>query len=532
MLSTHRLTHRVVLTARRSKSRIRPSKVIRNFSSREPQAPPSSGGSTIMPALVGFLTGVGTLAAYNWYIESKNNSKLKDSAITGPIDPVEASKPGTASSIPKPDPSVSPTKPIEDPSTMAPAATDAEGVGAKLFREFEIMAEIKEAKEMADAAKHDGQARVDGYGKAVEVRGKKLPPSNMGEAIELIQLLEGLNRGLLMQLSEDRSGYAYQEKIFRYLLPVFIKEADRMIDGLRVEYEKKKTSELKQIENEFAKRVVIELEKQKHSLFSEYQVRAKSLEKKYNDSLYQIQKSLKKEFDTKVDSIRERSIKQAAQRLEDLNKLNERSSDLGKLLEFAIQTQKRGKQVWEVSLCLMDAQEAMEAGKPFGSHWSKLLDVSKDDSVIQAAIMSVPPSLPTGGVWTRERLANRFYSKVESAVREAALVERAIQAKGDKGNLSIWGYILARITSWVLMPHRVLVEGSNPEYVVSRAGYYIANGQIETAVDELESLSGEPAEICKDWISDAQNRLLMEQTVRIIKTRMAHIDISTIKKSQ
>lgn len=54
-------------------------------------------------------------------------------------------------------------------------------------------------------------------------------------------------------------------------------------------------------------------------------------------------------------------------------------------------------------------------------------------------------------------------------------------------------------------------EGSSPNAVLLRAEKKLDEGDLKQAVVELEKLEGLPAEMCKDWITSARSRILLEQ---------------------
>lgn len=409
-----------------------------------------------------------------------------------------------------------------------PAADSPDEVVARLHESFREIVLDRQKKELE---KFDAKAEIDSAsGEAKSIHGKTLPPKTLEEATEVIVLLEALNRGLMAHAYEDQTSYRYKQKIFEQLTPVFIGETDRMLKKLKDEMEIKQKSDLDNLESEFYKNLVIQLEQQKHKLFTDYQARAKAIEEDYSKKLKATAVKLKADYDASLSDTQDRFEKYRQERMQKLNEMKTTAGALQLMLEHAVEAQKRSKQVWELSLCLIDVQEAIKgSAEPFAKQWEALLDASKGDPVLETAITSVPAEVVVSGVSNRGELTSRFFKKVESATREGALIDKAKPALNGSAPPTIWGYVLARVTSLFLVPQRTLVEGNRPEDIISRAGYYLSHGDLDGCTKELESLRGEPAELAKDWISAAKDRLLLENTLNIVKTRMAHLDVTPLK---
>jgi len=302
-----------------------------------------------------------------------------------------------------------------------------------------------------------------------------------------------------------------------------------MIEGMKIDLENKHKKEFNDLETEFYKHLVIQLEQQKHNLFTKYQNRYRNVEKEYEGKLSTATAELRNAYNIKLAELVSMSEEYRSARLGELQKLSERAGALSIMLEHAVSAQERSKQVWELSLCLLDVQDAIKSTTPFLPQWERLLDASKGDAVLEQAITSVPLEIVASGIQTKDHLTSRFFAKVESAAREAALIDKAKPAKDGAAHATIWGYLLAKITSSVLIPQRAYIEGNEPENIISRAGYHMSVGDLEGCAKELDALDGIASDVTRDWVTAVKDRLLLEQTVDLVKTRMAHLDVAPLK---
>lgn len=80
----------------------------------------------------------------------------------------------------------------------------------------------------------------------------------------------------------------------------------------------------------------------------------------------------------------------------------------------------------------------------------------------------------------------RRFQKVKAAGRRAAMVP-------DGSGMA--GQLFCTALSYLLIPPAGPIDGDDAEAIYSRADYAIASGDLNRAVNELERLSGVPAQI-------------------------------------
>lgn len=62
-----------------------------------------------------------------------------------------------------------------------------------------------------------------------------------------------------------------------------------------------------------------------------------------------------------------------------------------------------------------------------------------------------------------------------------------------------------------------LVPGNGGEEALARAAFYLDRGRIAESLKELEAVQGYGQLQMRDWISLAQERLVVDQTIRVLK---------------
>lgn len=80
-------------------------------------------------------------------------------------------------------------------------------------------------------------------------------------------------------------------------------------------------------------------------------------------------------------------------------------------------------------------------------------------------------------------------------------------------NRQLIGTFLASISS----APTGLISGPGAEEALSRAAYYLERGRLSDTLKELDSVEGYAQVLMKDWKSLAQERLVVDQSIRVLK---------------
>ena len=132
-----------------------------------------------------------------------------------------------------------------------------------------------------------------------------------------------------------------------------------------------------------------------------------------------------------------------------------------------------------------------------------------DDPLLNEVFQAAQLEKTATPVPTLAQLASRF-DDVAAAGRRAALV--------PEGS-GLWGYALASVVSSITFKASAEAVGGEAATIISNAEALLAEGALLPAVTEVRKLRGPPAATCAGWVQAAEERLLLEQTLRVAKAQ-------------
>jgi len=149
---------------------------------------------------------------------------------------------------------------------------------------------------------------------------------------------------------------------------------------------------------------------------------------------------------------------------------------------------------------------ALNEGRPFGPELATLQTLAGKDPALAAAkdpLAVLATYAPTGAP-SQIALAGRF-PEVARVIVQAAQQEDSGAATENAG---WWDRLMGRVSELVTVrPVGEDVEGDSPAAHVARAEAHIGSGDLVGAVDELDQLTGAPAEAAAPWLTAAKARL-------------------------
>jgi uroporphyrinogen-III synthase len=126
------------------------------------------------------------------------------------------------------------------------------------------------------------------------------------------------------------------------------------------------------------------------------------------------------------------------------------------------------------------------------------------------------------GVWTTDRL------RVEFSVLADQLVHVARLPDDDS-----WiGKTISTIASSVKFRQTGDVDGDSVEAIVARTEMLLEKADIKAALGELGKLQGKPADMTKDWISAAKDRLAAEEALSGLQDVVTGLALQSLQKSE
>jgi hypothetical protein len=204
-------------------------------------------------------------------------------------------------------------------------------------------------------------------------------------------------------------------------------------------------------------------------------------------------------------------------RKENANKLEEKSRALKELsrklkhLDLALATSQASKQgsnkAHRLSATALALSEKLETSSQSAAiELAALRQAAGGEGVIATACATIPPSVATTGVPTLAELQARF-KKVAKKSRQALLVPAG--ALGLEGQLA--GMVMASVT------YPPTDAGDTAEHKLEQACELVAQGFLEDAIGQLETLPGQAKFVSQDWLRSAIERVAVEKALKVIK---------------
>lgn len=237
----------------------------------------------------------------------------------------------------------------------------------------------------------------------------------------------------------------------------------------------------------------------------------------------EIRSVLDEQYGTKMEAYKKEVAEELKQKVAALESLSAKLKHLETALS-SIKTSQRGSlKAHRLSAAALALAEKLETNQPAAAEFETLkVAVGRDAGVISAALVTVPESVASTGVPTLSELQARF-EQVHKRSREAAFVPLGRQ--GLEGQLA--GKLFATLT-FAPDPEDAAPESDkdNAQYVLVRARKHVQLGELESAVEQLEKLEGQPAFTVADWKQDAMNRIVVEKALKVIKMECALVNES------
>ncbi|KAH7693317.1 CBN-IMMT-1 protein, partial [Aphelenchoides avenae] len=194
---------------------------------------------------------------------------------------------------------------------------------------------------------------------------------------------------------------------------------------------------------------------------------------------------------------------------------------------------RRAKQYWIACQNLVESiVHGSKAGttidsrrKPLAKELAVIKEACENDSFVQAIIGIFPKTSLETGPYTEQDLKNRF-NQVYKLGRRTAKID-------DNGG-SLWKYVSSYLQSFFMieLPRRFSAEekidvNSVDNYeLLSRAKYFVENGDYDNAIRVVHLLRGEPARVARDWIADTRTYL---ETRWLADLLVAHAAVTSIR---
>eukprot|EP00598_Pedospumella_elongata_P001815 CAMPEP_0184971884 /NCGR_PEP_ID=MMETSP1098-20130426/4014_1 /TAXON_ID=89044 /ORGANISM="Spumella elongata, Strain CCAP 955/1" /LENGTH=536 /DNA_ID=CAMNT_0027494081 /DNA_START=309 /DNA_END=1919 /DNA_ORIENTATION=+ len=141
-------------------------------------------------------------------------------------------------------------------------------------------------------------------------------------------------------------------------------------------------------------------------------------------------------------------------------------------------------------------------------HFAEVRKACQGDEVVKVVLDTLPARVVSSGALQLPDLQVRF-AVMREEVRKTALTPEAAP--------KLIGHLIGSALAAISVAPSGLVPGNGSEEALSRAAYYLERGRIAESLKELQAVQGYGQVQMRDWISLAQERLVVDQAIRVLK---------------
>jgi mitofilin len=211
-----------------------------------------------------------------------------------------------------------------------------------------------------------------------------------------------------------------------------------------------------------------------------------------------------------TNEISERIDKERSELVTRLDNLANSVSEIEELTTKAQIAIEESERATQLHIAIDRLKRVIERGEPEGKGLKPYLEAIRknagDDTLLNAALDSIPAAVYETGVLSRTALSEKF-KRVEPEISKASLLPP---------NAGVLGHIGSLLFSKLLWKKEGNATGADIESILSRANNALSEGRISDAVTEVNALKGWPKQLAHDWIVEGRKRSEVEFLVDIL----------------
>ena len=213
-----------------------------------------------------------------------------------------------------------------------------------------------------------------------------------------------------------------------------------------------------------------------------------------------------------VTSLRQAQVNQLVSMQNNVEALEKQLGVFNKIADETESKKVASHGLHKASAALLALERALEDSQPVGKQLGALKASCKDDALVESIVAAIPASASTTGVPTLPELKSRF-NLARSEVRKHAL--------SPQDAPKLVGHLIGTVLSIVSLPPKGYVTGNGVEEILARAAHMLDQGHLDGALVELAPLDDYSHVLLQDWTRQARDRLVLEQSVKILRAGSA-----------
>lgn len=175
-------------------------------------------------------------------------------------------------------------------------------------------------------------------------------------------------------------------------------------------------------------------------------------------------------------------------------------------------------QLAKLTGAILNFQNILNTNAPFKPELDTLRSIAKDDELVATVLNAIPQAVTLNGIKKVTELSNDFQSLVNDALTASFYVHNGLA-----------GWLYAQTSNLFVFREHGLVQGTTVNSKLARAEFYLEHGKLEQAVQELDTLEGEPRKVLENWLVNAKHRLLVQQACGILDSHLSNLRCSVLE---
>lgn len=299
----------------------------------------------------------------------------------------------------------------------------------------------------------------------------------------------------------------------------------QQIKKQRMEYEDLMEQKLREQKNELVSQSHAALVQKDDQLQAAVDHAVKIQEQAFADEKEAFVKSAEEAANAKFEELYGNSLAKAKeemaarleQKVKQMEALSKKLSDLEVAMKSSSEFQSGSVAAHKMSAAALALADRLESSKPAAAQVAALQSVADANAVIKSALANLPKSVDSG-ISTLSELQAKFEESVHPKCRQAAMV--------PAGLVGLEGQLMGMVFSKLKYPPgpedpAPESEKDASEYILARARRHVQLGELEQAVQQLDTLSGQVAFTAADWKEKANERIAVDKALRVIRMECA-----------
>eukprot|EP00818_Percolomonas_sp_WS_P001352 CAMPEP_0117442542 /NCGR_PEP_ID=MMETSP0759-20121206/4207_1 /TAXON_ID=63605 /ORGANISM="Percolomonas cosmopolitus, Strain WS" /LENGTH=551 /DNA_ID=CAMNT_0005234437 /DNA_START=171 /DNA_END=1827 /DNA_ORIENTATION=+ len=251
----------------------------------------------------------------------------------------------------------------------------------------------------------------------------------------------------------------------------------------------------------------------------EHKQKEKELEEVHRAELMEVESTIDVMLEDQRKILEQEYLKQNQGRIEKLRELTEKVYAVEESFHRSSSYLINSVRLQKMTAAVLALQQVLKTDAPFFPEMRILAEEGYGDRLIEEMVYAIPKEVQREGLKRTHQLYVDFCN----------LDRKALEASYIPSTAGFFGLLYSKIVGQFLIQERGLVDGDSVDAKLARARVYLANQQLSLAVSELSEITGEARDVLQPWMSQAENRLIADQSMEILHAHITNLSASLVE---